>query len=90
VAGSGPGAAVSTAAAILINAVSSIELHRWLGAYGHAYAGFGIALSMVAYLGILALFGVWVAAVMGVYWEHRAASSAVAAMHKLSADIAHS
>jgi hypothetical protein len=85
-----PGAAVSTAAAILINAVSSFELHRWLGAYGHAYGGFGIALSMVAYLGILALFWVWVAAVMGVYWEQKAGSSAVAAMHELSADIAHS
>ena len=84
-----PGAAVSTAAAILINAVSSFELHRWLGAYGHAYGGFGIALSMVAYLGILALFWVWVAAVMGVYWEQKAGSSAVSAMHELSADIAH-
>jgi hypothetical protein len=88
--GLAPGAAVSTAAAILITAVSSFELHRWLGAYGHAYGGFGIALSIVAYLGILALFWVWVAAVMGVYWEHKAGSSAVAAMHKLSADIAHS
>jgi len=85
-----PGAAVSTAAAVLINAVSSFELHRWLGAYGHAYGGFGIALSMVAYLGILALFWVWVAAVMGVYWEQKAGSSAVTAMHRLSADIAHS
>jgi hypothetical protein len=85
-----PGAAVSTAAAILVNAVSSFELHHWLGAYGHAYGGFGIALSMVAYLGILALFWVWVAAVMGVYWEQKAGSSAVATMHRLSADLAHS
>jgi hypothetical protein len=61
-----------------------------LGAYGHAYGGFGIALSMVAYLGILALFWVWVAAVMGVYWERKAGSSAVATMHELSADLAHS
>jgi hypothetical protein len=45
---------------------------------------------MVAYLGILALFWVWVAAVMGVYWERKAGSSAVATMHKLSADLAHS
>ena len=84
-----PGAAVSTAAAVLINAVSSFELHRWLSAYGHAYGGFGIALSIVAYLGILALFWVWVASVMGVYWEQKAGSSAVTAMHELSADIAH-
>jgi hypothetical protein len=85
-----PGAAVSTAAAILINAVSSFELHSWLSAYGHAYGSFGIGLAMVAYLGILALFWVWVAAVMGVYWERKAGSSAVAAMHEMSADIARS
>ena len=85
-----PGAAVSTGAAILINAVSSFELHRWLSAYGHAYGGFGIGLGMIAYLGIVALFWVWVAAVMGVYWEERAGSSAVAAMHELSADVARS
>ena len=85
-----PGAAVSTGAAILINAVSSFELHSWLSAYGRAYGGFGIGLGIIAYLGILALFWVWVAAVMGVYWERKAGSSAVAAMHKLSADIARS
>ena len=83
-----PGAAVSTGAAILINAVSSFELHRWLSAYGHAYGAFGIGLGLIAFLGIVALFWVWVAAVMGVYWEERAGSSAVAAMHELSADIA--
>ena len=85
-----PGAAVSTGAAILINAVSSFELHRWLGAYGHAYGGFGIGLGLIAFLGIVALFWVWVAAVMGVYWEEKAGSSAVAAMHELSADVAQS
>jgi uncharacterized BrkB/YihY/UPF0761 family membrane protein len=84
------GAAVSTGAAILINAVSSFELHSWLSAYGRAYGGFGIGLGIIAYLGILALFWVWVAAVMGVYWERKAGSSAVAAMHELSADIARS
>jgi hypothetical protein len=85
-----PGAAVSTGAAILVNAVSSFELHRWLRAYGQAYGSFGIGLGIIAYVGILALFWVWVAAVMGVYWEHKAGSSAVAAMHELSADIARS
>jgi uncharacterized BrkB/YihY/UPF0761 family membrane protein len=83
-----PGAAVATAASILIAAVSSFELHRWLRAYGHAYGGFGIALGLVAYVGLLALFWVWVATVMGVYWERKVGSSAVAAMHELSADIA--
>jgi hypothetical protein len=85
-----PGAAVSAGAAILINAVSSFELHRWLSAYGHAYGSFGIGLAMIAYLGILALFWVWVAAVMGVYWERKAGSSAVAEMQELSADMARS
>jgi uncharacterized BrkB/YihY/UPF0761 family membrane protein len=83
-----PGAAVATAASILIAAVSSFELHRWLRAYGHAYGGFGIALGLVAYVGLLALFWVWVATVMGVYWERKVGSSAVAATHELSADIA--
>ncbi len=85
-----PGAALSTGAAILINAVSSFELHSWLSAYGRAYGAFGIGLGIIAYLGILALFWVWVAAVMGVYWERKAGSSAVAAMHELSADTARS
>ncbi len=82
-----PGAAVATGVSILIGAVSSFELHRWLRAYGHAYGGFGIALGLVAYVGLLALFWVWVATVMGVYWERKAGSAAVAA-HELSADIA--
>ncbi|HEY7007618.1 MAG TPA: hypothetical protein VH395_01680, partial [Jatrophihabitantaceae bacterium] len=59
-----PGAAVSAGAALVINAISSYQLHRWLGAYGHAYGGFGIALSMIAYVGLIALFWVWIAAVM--------------------------
>jgi hypothetical protein len=85
-----PGAAVSTGASILVNAVSSFELHRWLSAYGHAYGAFGISLGIIAYVGLLALFWVWVAAVMGVYWEHKAGSSAVAAMQEVSGDIARS
>ena len=46
---------------------TKLAFEHALEAYGHAYGGFGIALSMVAFLGILALFWVWVAAVMGVY-----------------------
>jgi uncharacterized BrkB/YihY/UPF0761 family membrane protein len=83
-----PGAAVSTGAAILVSAVSSFQLHRWFSAYGKAYGGFGIGLGIIAYVGLIALFWVWVAAIMGVYWEGKAGSSAVAAMHKLSADLA--
>lgn len=81
------GAAVSAVAAVLIAAVSSFELRRWISAYGHAYGGFGIALSIIAYVGLLALFWVWVAAVMGAYWEHEAGSAAVAAMQEKSTEI---
>jgi len=83
-----PGAVVSTAAATLVTAVSSFQLHRWFNAYGRAYGSFGIGLGIIAYVGLIALFWVWIAAIMGVYWERRAGASAVAAMHKLSADLA--
>jgi uncharacterized BrkB/YihY/UPF0761 family membrane protein len=83
-----PGAIVSTCASVLMSAVSSFELHRWFRAYGHAYGAFGISLAIIAFVGLLALFWVWVATVMGVYWEQKAGSSAVAAMHELSADLA--
>jgi len=83
-----PGAVVSTAAAILVTAVSSFQLHRWFNAYGTAYGSFGISLGIIAYVGLIALFWVWIAAIMGVYWERKAGASAVAAMHKLSADLA--
>ena len=53
-----PGAAVSTAVAVLVNGVSSFELHRWLSAYGQAYGAFGIGLGIVAYVGLIALLGV--------------------------------
>ena len=85
-----PGAGISTLAAVIVTGVSSFELHNWLRAYGQAYGGFGIALSIIAYVGILALFWVWVAAVMGEYWERKAGSAAVAAMQELSADDARS
>jgi uncharacterized BrkB/YihY/UPF0761 family membrane protein len=82
------GATVSTVAAVAVGAVSSFELHSWVRAYGQAYGSFGVALSIIAFTGILALFWVWVAAVMGVYWEYKAGSSAVVAMQELSAEIA--
>jgi uncharacterized BrkB/YihY/UPF0761 family membrane protein len=85
-----PGAGISTIAAVIVVGVSSFELHRWVRAYGQAYGGFGIALSIIAYVGLLALFWVWVAAVMGAYWERKAGSSAVAAMQQLSADVTRS
>jgi hypothetical protein len=85
-----PGAVASTGAAVVVSAVSAFQLHRWLSAYSHAYGGFGIGLSVIAYVGVIALFWVWIAAVMGVYWENKAGSAVVAAMHELATDAAHS
>ncbi len=78
------GAAVSTAAALLVNGFTAFQLHSWLRAYGQAYGGFGIGLSIIAYLGIIALFWVWIAAVMGVYWERGAGTSEVEHLRELS------
>jgi len=38
-------------------------------------------------IGIISSFWIWIAAVMGVYWERKAGPAAVAAMEKLSAEI---
>jgi hypothetical protein len=64
-----PGAAVCTGAAIVVHAVSALFLRNWFGVYGHAYGGFGISLALAAFVGIIASFWVWIAAVMGVWWE---------------------
>jgi len=70
-----------------VHAVAVLFLRTWFGEYGHAYGGFGISLALCAFVGIFASFWVWIAAVMGVYWERRAGPAAVAAMAELSADI---
>lgn len=80
------GAAVCTAAALAVHAVAAFLLRYWFGFYGHAYGGFGIGLALIAFTGIIASFWVWIATVMGVYWEDKAGPTAVAAMEKLSAD----
>jgi hypothetical protein len=77
-----PGAALCTGAAIIVHAVAALFLRNWFGAYGHAYGGFGISLALVAFTGIIASFWVWIAAVMGVWWERKAGSAAVAKMKK--------
>ena len=82
-----PGAAVCTVAAAVVHAVAVFFLRNWFGEYGHAYGGFGIGLALIAAVGIVASFWVWIAAVMGVYWERKAGPAAVAAMEELSADI---
>jgi uncharacterized BrkB/YihY/UPF0761 family membrane protein len=82
-----PGAAVCTAAAVVVHAVTTFFLRNWVAQYGHAYGGFGVSLALIAAIGIIASFWVWIATVMGVYWEHKAGPAAVAAMEELSAEI---
>jgi uncharacterized BrkB/YihY/UPF0761 family membrane protein len=82
-----PGAAVCTVAAVIVHTVATFFLRNWLGEYGHAYGGFGISLALIAFVGIIASFWVWIAAVMGVYWERKAGPAAVAEMEELSAEI---
>ena len=82
-----PGAAVCTGAAIVVHTVAAFFLRNWFDQYGHAYGGFGVGLALIAFVGIIASFWVWIATVMGVYWQHKAGSAAVTAMEELSADI---
>ena len=51
------------------------------------YGGFGVSLALIAAIGIISSFWIWIAAVMGVYWERKAGPAAVAAMEELSAEI---
>jgi len=82
-----PGAAVCTGAAVILHAVVFYLLRKWVAEYGHAYGGFGVSLALIAAIGIIASFWIWIAAVMGVYWERKAGPAAVAAMEELSAEI---
>jgi uncharacterized BrkB/YihY/UPF0761 family membrane protein len=82
-----PGAVVCAVVAGIVHVVLSFLLRRWFGEYGHAYGGFGIALALAAGVGLIASFWVWIAAVMGVYWERKAGPAAVAQMEELSAEI---
>jgi hypothetical protein len=82
-----PGAAVCTVAGAAVHAVAVFSLRNWFGEYGNAYGGFGIGLALIAAVGIVASFWVWIAAVMGVYWERKAGPASVAAMEERSADI---
>ena len=81
------GAAICTAAAAVVHIVLNFFLRKWLSEYGHAYGGFGVALALAAAVGLIASFWVWIAAVMGVYWERKAGPAAVAKMEELSAGI---
>ena len=82
-----PGAAVCTVAAAIAHALLSFFLRNWFDEYGHAYGGFGVSLALAAAVGLVASFWVWIAAVMGEYWERKAGPAAVATMEELSAKI---
>jgi len=82
-----PGAALCTGAAVIVHAVLFFLFRRWIAEYGHAYGGFGVSLALIAAIGIISSFWIWIAAVMGVYWERKAGPAAVAAMEELSAEI---
>jgi uncharacterized BrkB/YihY/UPF0761 family membrane protein len=82
-----PGAAVCTVAGAIVHTVALFFLRNWFGQYGNAYGAFGVALALIAAVGIIASFWVWIATVMGVYWERKAGPAAVAAMEELSADL---
>jgi uncharacterized BrkB/YihY/UPF0761 family membrane protein len=82
-----PGAAVCTVAAAIMHTVLSFFLRNWFGEYGHAYGGFGVSLALAAAVGIVASFWVWIAVVMGEYWERKAGPATVAKMEELSAEI---
>ena len=81
------GPVVCTVAGAAVHTVAVFSLRKWFGEYGNAYRGFGIGLALIAAIGIIASFWVWVAAVMGVYWERKAGPASVAAMEELSADV---
>ena len=80
-----PGAAICTVAAVIVHTVLSFFLRNWFSEYGHAYGGFGISLALAAAVGLIASFWVWIAVVMGEYWERKAGPAAVARMEELSA-----
>jgi uncharacterized BrkB/YihY/UPF0761 family membrane protein len=82
-----PGAVVCAVAASIVHIVLIFFLRNWFTEYGHAYGGFGVSLALAAAVGLIASFWVWIAAVMGVYWERKAGPAAVAKMEELSAEI---
>ena len=82
-----PGAAICTVIAAALNTVSTFVLGRWFAWYGGAYGGFGIALALMSWVGILALFWMWIAAAQGVYWEHRDGAPDVDALEQDDDDV---
>jgi membrane protein len=85
-----PGALVCVVVNGIVGAVSAFFLRNWMEAYGRAYGGFGIALAFLSWIGILALFWVWIGAIAAIYWERFAGASDVAEIEEASAQLAES
>lgn len=77
-----PGALISAVLAAGLNTASTFVVANWFGWYGQAYGAFGIALALMAWLGILSIFWVVIASAQGVYWERRAAAADVLALEQ--------
>jgi uncharacterized BrkB/YihY/UPF0761 family membrane protein len=81
-----PGAVICTVMAAVLNFASTFVLASWFEWYGHAYGSFGVALALMSWIGIVALFWMLIASAQGVYWERRAETSAVLAMEQAAED----
>ena len=79
-----PGALISALLAAALNIASTFVLASWFSWYGQAYGSFGVALALMSWVGIVALFWVAIAAVQGVYWESRADTAALGAIELAS------
>jgi len=73
-----PGAAICVVTYAIVGGVSTFLMRNWLSAYGHAYGGFGISLAFLSWIGVLATFWVWIAAIAGIYWERFATAGEIA------------
>jgi uncharacterized BrkB/YihY/UPF0761 family membrane protein len=83
-----PGALVCVVCNAIVGVVSVFFLRNWMRAYGHAYGGFGIALAFLSWIGILALFWVWIAVIAAIYWERFAGAREVAEIEQRSTALA--
>ena len=66
----------------VLNTASTFVLANWFEWYGHAYGSFGVALALMSWIGIVAIFWMFIASAQGVYWERRAETSAVLAIEQ--------
>jgi membrane protein len=81
-----PGAIICTVVAAALNVASTFVLASWFQWYGSAYGSFGVALALMSWIGIVAIFWMLIASAQGVYWERRAEPAEVLAMEQESED----